>query len=190
MVSVIFCGGLRIIEQTNASFMSNQINKTEFLEVLENHKKIVYKIAFAYTQNKMDRDDLIQEIIIQLWNSFHRYDSTYKYSTWIYRIALNVSISFFRKDKKQTRIALSEKEHFLNIAQEESQYKEIESKLNLMHGFISELKEIDKAIILLFLEDKSHQEIAEIIGISKSNVGTRIGRIKIILQEKFNQTKK
>jgi DNA-directed RNA polymerase specialized sigma24 family protein len=58
-----------------------------------------------------------------------------------------------------------------------------------MHGFISELKEIDKAIILLFLEDKSHQEIAEIIGISKSNVGTRIGRIKVILQEKFNQTK-
>jgi RNA polymerase sigma-70 factor (ECF subfamily) len=164
-------------------------NRELFLEVLENHKKIVFKIAFAYTQNKADRADLVQEIILQLWNSFHRYDATYKYSTWIYRIALNVSISFFRKGKTHSKIFLTEDETFLNVPQEEENYLEKEANLKQMHAFISELKEIDKAIILLYLEDKSHQEIATIMGINKSNVGTRIGRIKVALSEKFTTLK-
>jgi len=169
--------------------MYHSKKRVAFQEVIENHKKLIYKIAYSYTQNKEDRDDLMQEIIIQLWASFDRYDATFKYSTWMYRIALNVSISFIRKDKKRRNVLSADNEYFFNILQEESNYLEKEANISLLHTFISELKEIDKAIILLYLEDKSHQEIAEIMGTSKSNVGTRIGRIKVTLQEKFNHIK-
>ncbi|BAO76549.1 RNA polymerase sigma factor [Winogradskyella sp. PG-2] len=76
------------------------VNKKEqFIRTIDEHKKIIYKIVNSYCQNKEDRKDLEQEIIIQLWNSFDNYNSDYKYSTWMYRIALNVAISFYRKEK-------------------------------------------------------------------------------------------
>lgn len=154
-----------------------------FLEVLEKHKGILYKIANAYCAEDNDRQDLIQEITIQLWKSFNRYKDAYKYSTWIYRIALNTAISFYRKHKKRkdTQIAMPEILHLpdANI------YTEKEQQLNLLQQCIAELKELDKAIMILYLEEKSHKEIAVITGISETNVATKIGRIKSVIKQKF-----
>ena len=141
---------------------------------------------FLFT-NKEDRKDLEQEIIIQLWNSFDNYNSEYKYSTWMYRIALNVAISFYRKEKKW-----SMKNDFYN---EESIFKieedpiEEQSELNyhlkLLQEFIHNLNELNKALMLLYLEEKSYEEISEILGISKTNVATKISRIKLKLKKQF-----
>ena len=164
------------------------VNKKEqFIKTIDEHKKIIYKIVNSYCQNKEDRKDLEQEIIIQLWNSFDKYNSDYKYTTWMYRIALNVAISFYRKEKKW-----SMKNDFYN---EESIFKieedtieeqtELNYHLKLLQEFIHNLNELNKALMLLYLEEKSYEEIAEILGITKTNVATKISRIKLKLKKEF-----
>ena len=164
-------------------------NKTDiFLKVIENHKGIIYKIANSYCKVREERKDLTQEIIIQLWESFDKYDKQFKFSTWIYRIALNTAISFYRKDKtrKGKTIEFSPIIQTSLIADEPA----LENPdLNKLQVFIQELREIDKAIILLYLDGLSQKEIAEIIGISPSNVGTKLSRIKNILLQKFQTIK-
>ena len=164
--------------------MSNPEQSEAFIQVIENHKGIIYKIANSYCRDDEDKKDLVQEIIYQLWKSFENYNSRYKHSTWIFRIALNVSISFYRKESKRKEIAnpLS-KDIIFHLTEEDT--KEKQGNLQLLQQFIYELKELDKALMLLYLEEKSHKEIEEIIGISESNVSTKINRIKNALKEKF-----
>ncbi len=168
--------------------MENQNKNELFLSVIESHKGILYKIANSYCKDNEDRNDLIQEIIVQLWKSFETYNDQYKYSTWIYRIALNVAISFYRKENRRKEIAHPITDSILNFA-ETSSTNDTEKNINLLLQFISELKELDKALMLLYLEERSHREIAEIIGISETNVATKIGRIKTILKQKFSSIK-
>ncbi|MDQ6902462.1 MAG: sigma-70 family RNA polymerase sigma factor [Bacteroidota bacterium] len=164
-------------------------NKNDlFISVLESHKGILYKIAISYCKDSDDRNDLIQEIIIQLWKSFENYNDQYKYSTWIYRIALNVAISFYRKEYRRKEIANPINESILNYA-EIILPTDTEQNLNILQQFILELKELDKALMLLYLDEKSHKEIAEILGITDTNVATKIGRIKTILKQKFSLIK-
>jgi len=166
----------------------NDKKSRQFQEIIENHKGILYKVAGTYCQNTEDRQDLIQEIRIQIWQSLDKYNSDYKMSTWLYRISINTAISFYRKDKNrnQTSVKLDGK-----IQQPEELYdKEKEDKLNLLEQFIYELNEFDKAIMLLYLEEKCHEEISTILGVSKSNIGTKIGRIKDTLKNRFSQQNK
>lgn len=158
-----------------------------FEEVIGQHRGILLKVANIYCQNEEDKKDLMQEIMIQLWRSFDKYDQKYKYSTWIYRISLNVAISFFRKNsaKKNQTVALETEE--IPVSMPEN--SETENNLLLLEKFISELKELDKALMLLYLEEKNHKEIADILGISASNVSTKINRIKEKLKEKFEEQK-
>ncbi|MES2454618.1 MAG: RNA polymerase sigma factor [Bacteroidota bacterium] len=159
-----------------------------FLGVMEAHKGILYKVANAYCKDTDDRKDLIQEIMIQLWKSFEKYDSQYKHSTWIYRIALNVAISMYRKEHRRKSIANPLTDDILHMP--ELAYNNVaDIKIGLLHQFISELKELDKALMLLYLEEKSHKEIAEIMEISETNVATRVGRVKEKLKQKFSQAK-
>ena len=156
--------------------MNEKQQKQHFQNIIEQHKGILFKVARAYCQNEEDRQDLIQELMIQVWQSLHRYNKHFKISTWLYRISLNVAISFYRKNTTRANkyTVLNEQ-----TAQMPTQEKtENEQQLNLLEQFISELKEIDKALMILYLEDKNHTEIAEILGMSVSNVGTKIGRIK------------
>lgn len=152
-------------------------DKKIFLKLIQENKAIVYKISNSYCLNKDDRDDLSQEIVYNLWKSFHKYDPELKFSTWMYRIALNVAISFYRNDKKS---GLFVPIHECLIEDEESSdtKTEVENNLSLLMKFIDELKEIDKSIMLLYLDENSYKEIAEIIGITESNVATKISRIK------------
>jgi len=157
---------------------------TIFLSIIEQNKGIIYKVANAYCANAEDRKDLIQEIIVQLWRSFHRYNDQYKYSTWMYRIALNTAISFYRKENRRRQVSGPLADNILDLAEDNAAI-ETNSNIGHLQQFIGELKELDKALMLLYLEEKSQKEIAEITGISETNVSTRIGRIKKFLKQKF-----
>jgi RNA polymerase sigma factor (sigma-70 family) len=167
--------------------MKTSQKSNSFLALLNTHKGIIYKIAHSYCTDSEARKDLAQEIIVQIWKSFDRYDDRYKQSTWIYRIALNVAISFYRKESRRKEISSPLSEGILNFAETHPDY-ETELKLGILQQFISELKELDKALMLLYLDEKSYKEISEIIGITETNVATKIGRIKILLKQKFSNT--
>ena len=165
------------------------ISKTApFLTVIENHKGIIYKVANAYCKLEADRKDLVQEIILQLWKSFDKYNDQFKYSTWIYRISLNVAISFFRKESTRKNISNPLSDQIFNIAHLQEN-KQKEAGFEMLYQFISTLQDLDKALILLYLEEKSHKEIAEILGISETNVSTKVGRIKSRLKQHFSDRK-
>jgi len=160
-------------------------NEQRFTELLKENKGIIYKICNSYCTDKKDRDDLAQEIIYNLWKSFGNYNHDLKFSTWMYRVALNVAISFYRQEKKfKSHDSISEE--LIVFEENPDEKKEVENNLNLLQGFINELKEIDKAIILLYLDDKSHREIAEITGFTETNVATKINRIKEKLRTSFS----
>jgi RNA polymerase sigma-70 factor (ECF subfamily) len=159
-------------------------NADIFLSIIENHKGILYKIANSYCKDQEDRQDLIQEIIIQLWQSFENYNSQFKRSTWIYRIALNTAISFYRKNKVR-RLKTTELSAILATSLKADEPFQDNPNLAILQVFIQELREIDKALILLYLDGLSQKEIAEIIGITPTNVGTKLSRIKKTLRQKF-----
>ncbi|GLR17465.1 RNA polymerase sigma factor [Portibacter lacus] len=164
-------------------------NREQFLKVIEDHKGIIYKIATSYCKNAEDQKDLVQEITLQLWLSFHKYDPKYKYSTWIYRIALNVSISFYRKNRKRNE-RTEDLSTIIETSSEGINVFQQDSNLLLLQQFIKELREIDRALILLHLDGLSHKEISNIMGITPTNISTKINRIKTILKDKFQATKK
>ena len=164
-------------------------NKKEtFITTIDTHKKIIYKIVNSYCQNKEDRKDLEQEIIIQLWNSFDKYNAEYKYSTWMYRIALNVAISFYRKEKKWlVRNDFYNEDLIYSITDENENETDLDYNIKLLQEFINNLNELNKALMLLYLEEKPYDEIAEIIGITKTNVATKISRLKLKLKKEFQK---
>ena len=158
-----------------------------FHEILEQHKGILFKVARAYCQHEDDRQDLFQEICIQIWRSLHKYNDKYKISTWLYRISINVAISYYRKNTGRQALNIPLSEHIYQIQEPDNSEKE--HQLMLLEQFIGELNDLDKALMLLYLEEKSQAEIAEILGSSVSNVSTRVGRIKEKLRNRFSQIK-
>lgn len=156
-----------------------------FETIIQQHKGILWKVAQTYCQSEEERQDLIQEMMIQIWKSLLRYNHSVALSTWLYRIALNVAISFYRKNVTRQTINIPLNAHHSAIQEAESTEKE--EQLHLLKQFISELNELDKALILLYLEDKSHAEISEIMGLSITNVGTKLSRIREKLKQKFSQ---
>ncbi len=161
--------------------------KKIFLAILEEHKGIIYKVANTYCYDKSDQDDLIQEIILQVWLTIENFNTKYKWSTWIYRIALNTSISFYRKNKtrKEKTVRLSP---IIDVPSMNDEYRE-EDNFHLLRRFVRELKEIDRALILLHLEGLKSKEIAEIINTTQTNMTTKISRIKKTLRLKFENHK-
>ncbi len=154
-----------------------------FLSVIEQNKGIIYKIANSYKKDEDDKKDLVQEIILQLWRAFPGYDQRSKLSTWMYRVALNVAISSYRKEKKKTEVFIPLSEDVFDYPDNEEFN---EGSLNLLQQFIMELKELDRALMLLYLEEKSGKEMAEILGLSEVNIRTKINRIKEQLKKKFS----
>lgn len=162
-----------------------QNNKAEFLKLIEENKLIIYKICNSYCKNLHDRDDLAQEITYQLWKSYTLFNGTVKFTTWMYRVALNVAITFYRKSKTaEAIIKLAEPD--IEIEDPKENRDELETNINTLQQFINELKELDKALMILYLEEKSYNQIAEILGITETNVATRISRIKDKLKQKFS----
>jgi RNA polymerase sigma-70 factor (ECF subfamily) len=162
--------------------------KREFLALIQENKRLIFKICNTYCTGREDREDLAQEIVYQLWRSEHTYDAGYKFSTWMYRVALNVAISFYRSHTK-TDLMVSFDDCVNDVESkiaEETEYEnEIEKNRQLLYRLIGELKELDRMLILLFLEAKSYKEIAEIAGVTETNVATRINRIKEKLKQRI-----
>lgn len=164
--------------------MTYQVTNLEFIKVIEAHKRIIFKICNAYCKAPADREDLAQEIIYQLFRSWEKYDPAFKHSTWVYRVALNVAISLFRTNTRSGHTVLLG-DTFIEIA--DNNNDELEENLRTLRILIQELKELDRALMILYLDDKSYKEIAAILGISESNVGTKVSRIKETLKQKFIQ---
>ncbi|WP_321348680.1 sigma-70 family RNA polymerase sigma factor [uncultured Draconibacterium sp.] len=159
--------------------MKNRIvNKTEFSQLIEQHQAIIHKITMVYADGRSNREDLFQEICLQLWRSYPNFRSESKFSTWMYRVALNTAISDIRK--KKTDIHFEQLHDNDRLQTETSDEKE---QVKLLYRAISKLNRIDKALILLWLEEKSYEEIASILGISKTNVSVKLVRIKHKLEE-------
>ena len=168
---------------------NNIPDKETFVKLIQDNKGIIFKICKSYCSNKDDIDDLSQEIVYNLWKSFHSYNPDFKFTTWMYRIALNVAISFYRKGtKSKTYIPFSE--NLIVMEENTESITESENNLRILMQFIAELKEIDKSIMILYLDDKSYKEIAEITGITESNVATKINRIKEKLKSNFKTIQK
>jgi RNA polymerase sigma-70 factor, ECF subfamily len=156
--------------------MSDNRLKEQFLDIFEKNIGIIIKIARAYSKTSQDKEDLINDIALELWKSYGNFKGDSKMSTWIYRVALNTSLNFRRKQKSDKYIFLDDLKQTNNLSwlieqNDTSQY-------DILYQCIDELGELNKAIIMLYLDGNSHDEISGITGISKTNVGTRIGRIK------------
>lgn len=150
---------------------------------LDAHRGILYKVASSYCPRVEDRNDLIQEITLQVWRSYPRFDGRCKFSTWMYRIALNVAISFHRREK--THPVLVPGGDLLEELAAAPDASPVTEEIRILQGFIEGLEGLDKALVLLYLDDRSHQEIAEILGVSSTNVATKIARIKQRLRRDF-----
>jgi RNA polymerase sigma factor (sigma-70 family) len=170
------------------------MNEEEFLRRIQDNKRILWKICHSYCRSKDDREDLAQEMIYQLWKSGHRFDADHKFTTWMYRIALNVAISFYRKERRAgVRLSLDGELHLWDLEDRLEDRPDdsavVESTIDLLQRFIRELGELDKALMILYLEEKSYREIAEILGITETNVATKLSRIKAGLKQKFSLIK-
>jgi RNA polymerase sigma-70 factor, ECF subfamily len=162
--------------------MSINTREDCFLVLIEENRRILFKVANLYCRNRADFADVVQEMVLQAWRSFDHYDPSRRFSTWLYRIALNVGISFYRGETRRSRIMLPSDESIIEIAAQPSHAAELQDQLRLLYGLIDRLDELDKALALLYLDGNPYDVIAEVVGISESNVGTRINRIKQKLQ--------
>jgi RNA polymerase sigma factor (sigma-70 family) len=166
--------------------MSNDARgETDFLAHLERHQGIVRKVALSYSRSAADRRDLEQEIVAQLWKSWPGYDGTRPFATWMYRVALNVAISIARSQRwQQPDVAsLDDAGDALAIDRDDA---EREHGVRELRQFIAGLDELNRALILLWLDELSYKEIADVLGISETNVATRINRAKQSLRERMN----
>jgi RNA polymerase sigma factor (sigma-70 family) len=156
----------------------------EFVTNLEKHQNIVHKICRMYTNDRESHNDLFQEITIQLWKAYPKFRGDAKFSTWMYRVALNTAITLYRKSKKDIRTQDYDDVSFKIKA--DIYNDEIEQQLMLMYKAVKELNDIDKALVFLYLEDQSYREISDTLGISEVNARVKMNRIKKTLRNILN----
>ena len=171
-----------LIEQDNVLNLIVD-KKDNFIMAINKNQGLIFKVASIYTNTNEDKNDLSQEIIYQLWKSFDTFQQKSSLSTWIYRVALNVAIYHLKTSNRKIKTEPLDKQ-FLNF-HETNNNNEIEEKWQLFKQHIDTLNLLDKGIVLLYLENKSHEEIGQIIGISTSNVGTKLSRIKEKLKQQI-----
>lgn len=152
----------------------------EFLERIESHKGIIYKISKMYMDHTADQEDLFQEIIYQVWKSYASFNGKSQFSSWMYRVALNTAIVFLKKDKKKLNTSDQMPEH---LAVEEDFSKDKELQLDHFYMALQKLERIEKALIFYYLENYSHKEIAESLGISEVNARVKLNRAKNKIKE-------
>jgi RNA polymerase sigma-70 factor (ECF subfamily) len=159
-------------------------DKAYFVEMVYRHMGIIYKICKLYAGGQ-DREDLKQEIIYQLWRSYPTYRGRSKFQTWMYRVALNTAMLGLRAQKMRYT-GITDRE--LGISEDPFELQEEEARMEQLYGQIYKLKDLDKTIVFLYLEECSYDEIAEITGISKKNVSVRLTRIREKLRAELNIT--
>lgn len=153
---------------------TNKSTEKEFLSVIREYERVIYKVCYLYTSPNAPLNDLYQDVIVNLWKAFPKFRKECKISTWIYRIALNTCISFIRKEKNVPEIVTLTRETDWMV----EEHDPIHEMLRQLYSMINQLGQLDKSIILLYLEEKSYDEISEITGLTATNVATKLSRIK------------
>lgn len=162
----------------------NKEREHSFVLLLEEHQNIVHKVCRLYTNSYDEHNDLFQEITIQLWRSFDKFRGDSKFSTWMYRVALNTAITLYRKSKRRVKTQEIEPIQFKIKADSYDDTEELQ--LKSMYSAIKKLNDIEKALVLLYLEDKNYKEISETMGISEVNARVKMNRVKTKLKAIIN----
>jgi RNA polymerase sigma factor (sigma-70 family) len=160
-------------------------DKDTFLRLLDQHGGIIRKVAAGYSRGLADRHDLAQEITLQLWKAYPRYSPDRPFSTWMYRIALNVAISFLRRNTHPSRQAISLDENEIEVVDENAEPGENDERIPLLRQIIASLEPLNRALLLLYLDEHSYRDIASILGITETNVATKLNRLKHRVREEM-----
>lgn len=150
-----------------------------FLALLETHRKLLFKVASAYCRAPGERDDLVAEMTAALWKSFARYDEHFRFSTWAYRICLNVAISFYRAERRRAeRVSVVDPAALEVAAREGAPDDAPDERVAQLEAFVAGLGDLDKALMLLYLDEYDYQSIAAILGLTVTNVATKLSRLR------------
>jgi len=168
---------------TNNSILDPQLEK-QFVTQLEANQNIVHKICRLYTHDRESHNDLFQEITIQLFKAYPKFRGDAKFSTWMYRVALNTAITLYRKKKRS--IPTTDYDNVMFKIASTEYDNTVEEQLKLMYAAIRQLNDIDKALVFLYLEDKPYSEISETLGISEVNARVKMNRVKSKLKDLLN----
>ena len=152
------------------------VKQDEFLALINEHRAMLHKVCNVYCHSDADRQDMFQEIVIQSWRAYPNFRGDSKFSTWLYRIALNTAISDLRKQQRRIKVYYPETVPF-ELSNEPTNSEE-EEQLQQLYKAIGQLGEIERAIVMLYLEDKSYDEMEEILGINQNNLRVKMNRIK------------
>jgi len=164
---------------------TSETERGQFLELIDKHQGILHRICSAYTHTEEDRRDLFQDMLLQLWRSFATFRGQSSFTTWAYRVALNTALLFRRKAARRPDLSQGSEEEIGSLSIEAAPPQE---GVEMLRQCIRELPPLDRAIVLLHLEERTYEEIAEITGLSRSNVSVRLvrlkGRLRDALQKK------
>lgn len=156
-----------------------------FLRLVDQHRGIIQKVAAGYCSTPADRHDLGQEIMLQLWRAYPRYSADRPFSTWIYRIALNVAISFLRRNTRPIRQTVPLEEIDREVIDDRVADPESNERVALLQSLIATFDPLNRALLLLYLDDCSYREIAAVLGLTETNVATKLSRLKERLRQEL-----
>ncbi|NDV45571.1 sigma-70 family RNA polymerase sigma factor [Paludibacter sp. 221] len=162
--------------------MSKADIEKKFIETIKENERVIYKVCLFYASDEFPLNDLYQEVVLNLWAAFPKFKNQSSFSTWIYRIALNTCISGMRREMRRPKGSGFSSELQNSLIEPEDMGEEIKEMYHLIHN----LKTMERAVILLYLEEKSYQEIADITGLTVSNVATKLKRSKDKLRNSLN----
>ena len=154
----------------------------DFLDMIAAQERTIYKVCYIYANNQDDLNDLFQEVVLNLWKGFPKFRGDCSAATWVYRIAMNTCISFLRRSDTRPSTVPMTANMVLRLADEESS----SGRLHDLYRLINRLGKLERALILLWLEERSYQEMADILGISKNNVAVKLNRVKEKLKKMSN----
>ena len=165
--------------------MQDNTQEATFLQLVKEHQKMIHKVCNLYCHSAHEREDLFQEIVVQLWKGYPKFRGDAKFSTWLYRVALNTAISGLRK--KEKNIAYVDPSALPTALQNLNDNNPEQEQLQQLYEAIRKLGEIDRAVVMLYLEDRSYEEMEEVLGISQNNLRVKMNRIKEKLRKLTNQ---
>jgi RNA polymerase sigma-70 factor (ECF subfamily) len=158
-------------------------SEEEFIQALQTNQNIIHKVCTMYSNPGPEREDLFQDIVLAAWKGYSNFKGMAKFSTWLYRVALNTAISFYRKESRQPATTPLDEAVYWWADNTTS----TDEKLKAMHQAIAGLSRIDKALVMLYLDDYDYAAMGEIMGITANNVAVKMNRIKAKLKEQTRQ---
>lgn len=159
--------------------------ESEFTQLITENQGIIHKVCRIYCDTPESHEDLFQEIVLQLWKSFSSFKGDSKFSTWMYRVGLNTAITLFRKKSKTINTTFIDQSNFFNLKAHEKD-EEYEERLKLLYSSIKKLNDVERALILLYLEDLPYKEISATLGITEGNARVKMNRARARLKEMMN----